>query len=120
MPYFIFRHSESSSYKDKIGKVYHFTEKSPNWRKVEVNSKILIYEKKLDAFIGIGRIKRIEKKKVGKILHFFAHYTFKKFKFPVFSVDFVPKLKRKLNGKLPGIIPISKRKFETLLKLAEI
>lgn len=108
--YFIFRHSKKSGYKDKIGKVYHFTEKSPNFEKVRKGAKILLYEKEKNSIVGIAKISKIEKRKVGKIRHFFAYYeNFEKFKEPLFCDEkILEKLGVKiiLDSKLPGIIPI--------------
>ena len=68
--FFIFRHSEKSSYKDKVGKVYHFTDKSPNCKRVKKGSKVLIYKKENNSIIGFAEIKEIKvEKKDKRIVH---------------------------------------------------
>ena len=118
--YFIFRHSEKSTYKDKIGKVYHFTSQSPNYEKVKVNSWVLIYKKGINSFLGYAKIGKIEKKIEKGLIHFYAFYkNFKKFKQPLFcDEDLMKKVSFKLvlDRKMPGIVPISKKVFEAILK----
>lgn len=116
--YFIFRHSEKSSYKDKIGRYYHFTNKSPNYRKVKKGAKILLYKKEINSIIGVARINRIVKNKVNKTIHFFAFYNLKKFREPLFcDNEFLEKvgINLILDSTLPGIIPINKSQFEKIL-----
>ena len=117
--FFIFRHSERSGYKDVMGRIYHFTDKSPNYKKVKKNSKVLIYKKENNSIIGVAEIGEVKKEKKGKITHFYAIYRkFKKFKNPIFcDEEFLSRIgiNLMLDGKLPGIIPISKEIFDRVL-----
>ena len=119
--YFIFRHSEKSSYKNKIGEFYHFTNKSPNYKKVKEKCKVLIYKKEINSIIGIAQVGKIRKKKMNSLQHFFVYYEkFIWLKKPlVCNEKFFKKTKMsfKLDAKLPGIIPITKQQFKSVLNL---
>ncbi len=121
--YFIFRHSKKSNYKDKIGKYYHYTKNSPNYEKVRKGSKVLIYVKEINAIIGKAEIREIKKFWKNNVLNFYAIYkNYKKFKNPIFcDYDFLEKCKIKyfLDGKLPGIIPISKETYKKILSIKD-
>jgi hypothetical protein len=88
---------------------------------VKVNSKALIYRKELNAIIGIAEVGKIKSEKIENLTHFFAYYkNYKKFKEPLFCDEIIEIIEIKLDKKLPGIIPISKEKFESLEKLGNI
>lgn len=121
--YFIFRHSKKSNYKDKIGKYYHYTNKSPNYKKVKLNSNVLIYLKEINSIIAIAKISKIVIKREKNQIHYFAYYkNFKKIKPILCDEEFLEKTKIKfyLDGKLPGIIPLNKKTFEKILKLINL
>ena len=121
MKYFIFKHVEFSGYKDKKGLVYHYTEKSPNWEKVEEGAKVLLYEKETNCIFACATIGRIEKIEKDKQKEFFAFYkNLQRFKVPI-ELNF--KLRKQLRLRdlelpSPGIIPIEKKVFRSLRKLA--
>lgn len=118
--YFIFRHSESSGYKDKKGKYYHFTTESPNYEKVKPNAKVLLYQKELDAIFGYADISRVKEKKMGRGKEFFAFYkNYKELKEPLFCEELIEKgcLNIELAENMSGIIPIKKEVYLKILEL---
>ncbi len=119
--YFIFRHVKQSSYKDKIGKHYHFTSRSPNHKKVKAGSLVLIYEKERNCITAIAKVGKVKKKKARRETEYFAIYKeFKRLKNPLFcDEDFMAKtgIKQRLDGKLPGIIEIDRKTYEKVLQL---
>lgn len=113
--YFIFKHAKFSRYKDIKGEVYHYDKKSPNFEKVKIGSKVFLYDKESNEIFGFGVIDKI------KVVNgnFFAFYkNYKHFKKSLFLDDKIRKgLKiRNLELPSPGIIPISKKTFDELIK----
>ncbi len=120
--YFILRHSENSNYKDIFGEIYHYTERSPNSKKLKEGSKVLLYKKENNSIIAFGKVVKIEVKNVNNQKHFFAYLKCKRFKEPIFCDYRILKLagiKFQLDSALPGIIPISRASFQKILKLFE-
>jgi hypothetical protein len=116
--YFIFKHAKFSRYKDVKGKVYNFDKNSPNWEKVKVGSKVLLYDKESNEIFGSAVISEL---KINEN-EFYAYYkNYVHFKKPIeLTKEIREKLKiRNLELPSPGIIPITKEVYEKLLDLGK-
>jgi hypothetical protein len=55
--------TERSKYKDVVGKVYHYTTRSPNHSKLFEGARIFVYIKEINTIIGFGKIGKILSKR---------------------------------------------------------
>jgi hypothetical protein len=118
--YFIFKHTKFSRYKDVKGKVYNFDKKSPNWEKVKVGSKVLLYDKESNEIFGSAAISKL---KIVNENEFYAYYkNYVHFKRPIELTKGIRKKFKIRNLELPspGIIPIAKEVYEELVNLSKI
>lgn len=115
--HFIFRHRKFSRYKNKRGKVYHYDRGSPNWEKVKVGVKVLCYQIEKNEIFGIAEVREIEERAEG----FFALLkNYVRLRKPlVVDLEVMKKVKlgKSLGLPAPGIIPISRSTYSSLLKL---
>ena len=120
--YFIFKHVEFSGYKDEKGRFYHYTENSPNFKKVKEGAKVLCYQKENNSIFAFAEVKRIKVWKEKGVKNFLAFYSnYVELEKPLelsFEVRRKVKLKRDLEMPSPGIIPISAETFQKILRLA--
>ena len=119
--YFIFKHVEHSIYRDKPGKYYHYTQASPNHKMIERGARVLCYRKETDQIFAKARVGRIESRLIGGTRNFFAHYSnYRWLRRPVFLDEIREQVKlRDLRRPSPGIIPLDRRTFETIVKIIE-
>lgn len=119
--YFIFKHVGHSTYRDKPGKYYHYTQASPNHEMVRRGARVLCYQKETDQIFAKARVGRVECKLIRGVKNFFAYYSsYRRLKRPVFLDEIRGQLRlRDLRRPSPGIIPLDKHTFEGMVEIIE-